>query len=100
MNRWVFCFAMVFVGCVASIPPGDTSITADLAVEGSRAAILSRREIRPAPPVPPSDQCDRCEGRGYIGDQASIRIKCPACDGTGKRKTTKPACPTGSCTLP
>lgn len=81
--RWIICMTVVMVGCVASLPSGDTSISADLAVETARMVVLSRREIRPLP-QPESDQCERCGGRGYIGDTASIRIKCEACGGTGK----------------
>lgn len=94
--RWIVCLAVAMVGCVASLPPGDTSISADLAVETARMVILSRRDIRPAP-QPVSDQCERCGGRGYIGDQASIRIKCETCKGTGKKPKAAAICTTGSC---
>lgn len=98
MNRWLVCFAVMTVGCVATLPPGDTSLTADLACETSRAIVQARQGMRPTP-APASDQCERCGGSGYIGDQASIRIKCSACNGTGKKP--KPAvCVTGSCSLP
>jgi len=93
--RWIVCLAVAMVGCVASLPPGDTSISADLAVETARMVVLSRREIRPAP-QPVSDDCERCGGRGYIGDQASIRIKCETCKGTGKTPKSA-ACTTGTC---
>lgn len=94
--RWIICMTVAMVGCVASLPPGDTSISADLAVETARMVILSRRDIRPAP-QPVSDQCERCGGRGYIGDQASIRIKCETCKGTGKKPKAAAICTTGSC---
>lgn len=94
--RWIICMTVAMVGCVASLPPGDTSISADLAVETARMVILSRRDIRPAP-QPASDQCERCGGRGYIGDQASIRIKCETCKGTGKKPKATAICTTGSC---
>ena len=97
MNRCVFCFAAVFVGCVASIPHGDTSITADLACEASRMIVQARQGMPPTP-TPASDDCERCGGTGYIGDQASIRIKCSTCKGTGKKP--KATCTTGSCSLP
>ena len=97
MNRWAMCFAVVFVGCVASIPQGDTSITADISCEAARMIVQARQGMPPTP-APDSDDCERCGGTGYIGDQASIRIKCSACKGTGKKP--KPACPTGSCQLP
>lgn len=95
--RWVICMAVVMVGCVASLPPGDTSISADLAVETARQVILSRRDVRPSP-APASDLCERCGGRGYVGDQASIRIKCEPCKGTGKKPTPAATiCITGTC---
>lgn len=98
--RWLVCMAVMTVGCVASIPQGDTSISADLANETARMVILSRREIRPAP-QPASDDCERCGGRGFIGDTASIRIKCETCKGTGKKPkaTAAPICTTGTCRL-
>lgn len=94
--RWVVCMAVVMVGCVASLPPGDTSITADLAVETARMVVLSRREIRPSP-APASGICERCGGAGYIGDQASIRMQCEACRGTGKKPKPNTVCTTGTC---
>ena len=94
--RWIVCMAVAMVGCVASLPPGDTSISAGLAVETARMVVLSRRDIRPAP-QPASDECERCGGRGYIGDHASIRIKCETCKGTGKKPKAAAICTTGSC---
>ena len=89
MNRWLLVFALVISGCVATLPDDD-GVTADLSCETARQVVLSRREIAPSP-APAGDACERCGGRGYIGDQASIRIKCEACKGTGK------ACATGVC---
>lgn len=98
MNRWVLCFAVVFVGCVASVPPGNTSVTADLACEAARMLVEMRRGPAPAP-KPDDGRCENCGGTGKLGD-GRVAVTCPACDGTGKRKITKPACPTGSCPLP
>lgn len=42
----------------------------------------------PTPPNPDDDKCPDCDGLGYIGD-GRIRVKCNACDGTGKRKKTE-----------
>lgn len=100
--RWIICMAAMTVGCVASMPPGDTSISADLANETARMVILSRRDIRPAP-QPVSDQCENCGGRGRVrsGDGLS-EFTCPVCKGTGKKPkpaaaATAPICTTGTC---
>ena len=91
---------VVMVGCVASLPPGDTSITADLATETARMVVLMRREIQPAPQ---SDVCDNCNGTGKIGD-GRIVMTCPVCKGTGKKSarlaTSGTICVTGTCRVP
>ena len=92
MNRWLICFTVAMVGCVASLPPGDTSITADIACEASRCIVQARQGLPPTPA--PSDVCDNCDGTGKIGD-GRIVLECPACKGTGKRKTA--LCATGTC---
>jgi hypothetical protein len=90
--------AVVMVGCVASLPPGDPSIPADLANETARMVVLMRREIRPAPQ---SDACDNCNGTGRIGDSVNVVRQCPVCRGTGKRTATLATsgtiCTTGTC---
>ena len=95
MNRWLVCFTVAIVGCVASLPRGDTSITADLSCEASRCIVQARQGLPPTPA--PSDVCERCDGRGVLGDNAGIRITCPDCKGTGKKTKTPPACTTGTC---
>lgn len=90
--RWLVCFAVAFVGCVASLP-GDTGITADLACETARMVVLMRRQITPAPQ---SDVCENCDGTGKIGD-GRIVMQCPVCKGTGKKPKAQP-CPDGKCT--
>lgn len=99
MNRWLVVFAMTFAGCIATLPQDD-GMTADLACEAARQVVQMRRQIRPTP-TPASDQCQRCEGRGVLGDNAGIRITCPDCKGTGKKlKSVLVApCTTGSCAL-
>ncbi len=94
MNRWLVCFAVAFVGCVASLPRGDTSITADLACEASRCIVQARQGLPPTPA--PSDVCGNCDGTGKIGD-GRIVLECPACKGTGKKPKTAPTCTTGTC---
>lgn len=42
----------------------------------------------PPPPAPKGD-CENCDGTGILGD-GTIRIKCPECDGTGKKKKQPP----------
>ena len=97
--RWLVCFSVAFVGCVASLP-GDTGITADLACETARMVIVMRREIAPAPK---SDVCETCDGTGKIGD-GRIVMQCPVCKGTGKKPASvvkhPPVvlpCPDGKC---
>jgi DnaJ-class molecular chaperone len=97
--RWLVCFSVAFVGCVASLP-GDTGITADLACETARMVVVMRRQITPAPK---SDVCENCDGTGKIGD-GRIVMQCPVCKGTGKKPASvvkhPPVvlpCPDGKC---
>lgn len=85
--RWVLPFAIVFVGCVASIP-SDPGITADLAVEAARALVQLRAETAPdvAPGPKPGDRCPSCNGTGKLPTDGRVVIQCGACDGTGKVK--------------
>lgn len=94
--RWVVVFAVMFVGCVASMPDDDT-MTADLACETARQAVQLRHMIKPSP-APASDACDNCDGTGTLGD-GRIKVKCPACNGTGKKPkpAAAPICTTGTC---
>ena len=94
MNRWLLSFAVVTVGCVATLPPGDTGITADLATETARMVIQMRRDIHPTPAPVPSDQCENCNGTGKIGDSVHVVRECPVCRGTGKKTA---ACVSGTC---
>jgi RecJ-like exonuclease len=80
MWRWLLAFAIVSVGCVASLP-GDPSISADLAVETARMVIASR--ATPPDATPDAGECENCNGTGKIGD-GRIVMTCPECNGTGK----------------
>ena len=54
--RWVIAFAVVFVGCVATLPAGDPSVTADLAAETARL-VVQLRHMPPSPaPQPAGDK--------------------------------------------
>jgi hypothetical protein len=82
MFRWLLVFAIVSIGCVASLPD-DPSISADLAVETARM-ILAGRAAPPAP-TPDSDKCENCGGSGKVRSGDGIEVfTCPVCDGTGK----------------
>lgn len=97
MNRWVFAFAVTVIGCAASMPRDDHTITADLACEGAIIEMQSR--AKPSP-QPDGDRCTRCNGRGVLGDASQIRITCTDCGGTGKKpKAAKVVCTTGACPL-
>lgn len=65
--------------------PADSGVTADLACETASMVMRLRQEMSP---TPVSDKCERCDGQGVIGDRANINIKCPDCDGTGKKPTS------------
>lgn len=80
--RFLLCLVIVFVGCVATLPD-DPSLSADIAAETARMVVQLRHEIAPTP-APKSDQCDNCEGRGYVGD-GTVKVTCQPCGGTGKR---------------
>jgi hypothetical protein len=86
-------------GCVARLPVGDCSITADIACE--IAYELIRLEAKPDTPDT-GDKCTNCNGTGKVGD-GRVAVKCAACDGTGKKKTqkvlsySKPTCANGVC---
>ena len=82
MNRWLIVTAVVFAGCVATLPPDDASVSADLATETARMVAVLRQTL---PPTPVSDACENCNGTGRIGDGRIVHT-CPTCGGTGKRK--------------
>ena len=82
-------------GCVNATAVDRPDIVADLACETARMAVQLGQQMTPAP-APKSDDCQRCEGRGVLGDASSIRITCPDCKGTGKR--AKSVLVTGTCT--
>lgn len=96
--RWLLCFAVVFMGCVASIP-SDHGLSADLACEASRAVVQMRQGMPPTP-KPVDDRCENCDGTGTLGD-GRITRQCPVCKGTGKKVRSvliNPAvCTSGSC---
>lgn len=80
--RHLICLLCV-TGCVAmSLPADNNGVTADLACETASMVMRLRQEILPAPA---SDKCERCDGQGVLGDRAKISIKCPDCDGTGRK---------------
>jgi hypothetical protein len=81
--RFLLCLVIVCVGCVATLPD-DPSLSADIAAETARMVVHMRHEITPTP-APKSDQCDNCEGRGFVGDGNGIKVTCQPCGGTGKR---------------
>lgn len=81
MNRWLVCFAVVMVGCVATLPDDD-SVTADFACETARAVVQMRQSMPPSP-APNAGECENCNGTGKIGD-GRIVLTCPACRGTGR----------------
>ncbi len=87
---------VLVIGCVSSAASDRPDIVADLACETARMAVRLSQEMAPAP-APKSDDCQRCEGRGVLGDASSIRITCPDCKGTGKKAKSvlKPNCPDG-----
>lgn len=82
--RWLVVLSIVAIGCVATLPPDDVSVTADLAAETARMVAVMRQTL---PPTPVSDDCDNCHGTGKkrSGDGIST-FTCPTCNGTGKRK--------------
>jgi hypothetical protein len=81
--RSLVAFAVVLVGCVASLPRDDAAITADLAAETAREVIRLRHEVAPTPvPPAPGGKCENCDGRGYVGD-GTVRVPCQPCGGDG-----------------
>ena len=43
--RWLIFFAVLVVGCVATLPSDDVTVSADLAAEASRMVVQMRSEI-------------------------------------------------------
>ena len=82
--RWLVPFAVVLVGCVATLP-SDDGLTADIAAETARMVVQLRQQIPPTPAPPSDGKCANCEGRGYVGD-GTVRVTCQPCGGTGKAK--------------
>ena len=93
--RWL-ALLIVAAGCSTAVQ-NDSGITADLACEGARLAVLYRtKPPSPAPAPPPeSDACENCNGTGRIGD-GKIIMTCPECRGTGK-KARSVLCNSGTC---
>jgi len=85
--RSLVVLLIVTVGCVATLPRDDASITADLACEAARAILQAQATPTPEPgPKPaPGSKCTNCDGRGYVGD-GTVKVKCFPCYGTGKVK--------------
>jgi hypothetical protein len=84
MTRWLVVFAAVFAGCVMTLP-GDPTITADLAVETSRAILAARRpDAVPDSTPKPGDTCEPCSGTGRLPTDGRVVITCDACGGTGR----------------
>jgi DnaJ-class molecular chaperone len=79
--RYLVCMVLM-CGCVVASMPPDDGLTADLACETARMVTQLRQEIAP---TPVTDECERCQGTGVIGDRAQINMKCPDCGGTGKK---------------
>lgn len=80
--RLILVSLVTIGGCVATLPYDDASVTADLAVEVARVTVANR--LKPEP-KPVGDTCENCGGTGKVGD-GRVFVKCPECDGTGKRK--------------
>lgn len=83
MRFLVFLLVVTF-GCVATLPQ-DNTLSADIACETARMVVQLRQEMAP---TPASDLCDNCGGTGTLGDQR-ITVKCPACNGTGKKQRSE-----------
>lgn len=81
--RWLVCFFVVFMGCVATLP-ADHTVTADIAAETARLVVQLRNEIPPSPPKPSDGKCKSCNGTGKLPTDGRIVITCGACGGTGK----------------
>jgi len=82
--RWLAILLLAASGRVAPYV-GDPTITADLACEGARAVLESRKAPPPDNRPKPGSRCDNCDGRGYVGD-GTIRVKCEPCGGTGRTR--------------
>lgn len=83
-RRSLLLCAVLLAGCVPGVAIDDAGITADLACEAARSAVLLSHQITPAPKPKPTGKCSNCSGTGIIGDGNSIRMQCPICKGTGK----------------
>ena len=55
------------------------------------AAVFACESAKPAlvPVTPAGDVCSNCKGTGKLGD-GTVSVRCPVCDGTGKKKPTAP----------
>jgi hypothetical protein len=89
VNRTLLLVVVLLTGCVPGVAVDDAAITADLACEAARSAVLLSHQITPAPtpPAPPKPtpgKCPRCSGTGLLPTDGRIRIECPDCKGTGK----------------
>lgn len=83
--RWLVAFLLAASGCVATLP-ADPLITADIATETARLAIVSA--LHDGDPEP--GRCENCNGTGKIGD-GKIMHDCPECGGDGVAAVVHPA---------
>jgi len=93
MRCVLLCIAVV-AGCGPAVN-SDPTITADLACETARMAVLHRIKPPQPSPAPDAGACDNCNGTGKIGD-GKIVMTCPTCRGTGK-KDRSVLCKSGAC---
>lgn len=80
--------ATLATGCTS---PGDALDLNQRSKLGASLAIAVTGDGTPAPspgpapkPTPSGERCDECGGTGVLGDGV-IEIKCPVCNGTGKK---------------
>ena len=67
-------------------------VVADLEAARASAAMSAARASLTVEAAPkPESQCDQCKGSGFIVMPDGHRVKCPKCNGTGKK------CPDGKC---
>jgi len=84
MRLSILLLVVLAAGCREA--PRQIDLQPFIAVAGNYALLAAKKD---APsPAPDSDECEACAGKGTTDG----RVKCPVCDGTGRKpKADEPA---------
>ncbi len=79
MRLCIITLVLLAAGCREA--PRQVDLQPWIAVTGNYALLAAKKDAAPPAPAPDSDNCEACSGKGTTDG----RIKCPVCNGTGKK---------------